>query len=145
MLLPQQRPVRRRRKSSGMPTHPSILVVDSDTGFRRMVKALIGRHHPHIIVNEARSQDDALRQVICFTPGLILTEIDLSGHRSLDLPRRMRAIYPESVIAVLTSYDLPEYREAVFKAGAHHFISKSIPAGPAILAIVKKALHLSRT
>jgi DNA-binding NarL/FixJ family response regulator len=126
-----------------MPTHSSILLVDSDTNFRRMVKALIRRHYPHIIVREARNQRDALRQVRCFPPGLILTEIDMSGHRSLDLPRRMRAMYPETVIAVLTSYDLPEYREAAFQAGAHHFVSKSLPSGPAILAIVEEELNAS--
>jgi len=126
-----------------MPTHSSILLVDSDTNFRRMVKALIRRHYPHIIVREACNQRDALRQARCFPPGLILMEIDISGHRSLDLPRRMRAMYPETVIAVLTSYDLPEYREAAFQAGAHHFVSKSLPSGPAILAIVEEVLNAS--
>jgi DNA-binding NarL/FixJ family response regulator len=123
--------------------HPHILLVDSDTTFRRMVAMLIKRHYPHASVSGARNQHDALRQVPCFAPGLILTEIDLSGRRVLDLPRKMRALYPEAVVAVLTSYDLPEYREAAFQAGARYFISKSLPSGPAILAMVAQELSPS--
>jgi DNA-binding NarL/FixJ family response regulator len=126
-----------------MPTPPRILLVDSDTTFRHMVNVLIRRHYPHAIVREASNQQDALRQIGCFSPCLILTEVDLSGRRCMDLPRKMLAIHPESVVVVLTSYDLPEYREALFQAGTHHFISKSLPSAPAILAIVGEELNAS--
>jgi two-component system, response regulator YesN len=128
-----------------MPTHPRILLVDSDAIYRHMVKAMIRRHYPHAVIREASNPQDALRHVRCRTPGLILTEINLSGHRILDLPRRMHTIYPQSVIAVLTSYDLPEYREAVLRAGANHFISKSLPSGQAILTIVEEGLKASHS
>lgn len=123
-----------------MTTHPNILLVDSDMRFRRMVKALIRRHHPNIIIREAYNQQDALREVRCFAPKMILTEIDLSGRRILDLPRKMRAIHPAGEIVVLSSYDLPEYRAAAFEAGAHYFISKSAPTGAAIRALVEEVL-----
>ena len=80
----------------------------------------------------------------CFAPGLILTEIDLSGRRVLDLPRKMRALYPEAVVAVLTSYDLPEYREAAFSGrGALFHLQIPAPSGPAILAMVAQELSPS--
>jgi DNA-binding NarL/FixJ family response regulator len=124
-----------------MTTHQRILLVDSDPRFRRMVKALIRRHYPRIIVSEACNPQDALRQVRCFTPGMIMTEIDLSGRRILDLPRKMRALHPECRIVVLSNYDLPEYRAAAFEAGAHDFISKSVPAGQTIMGLVEKTLN----
>jgi DNA-binding NarL/FixJ family response regulator len=118
-----------------------ILLVDNDAAFRRMLRDLIRRHFPHAIVHEAHGPEDAVRKIKSISPGLVLAEIDMAGRRSLDLTRKMNAVHPESVIAILTSYDLPEYREAAFQAGAHHFISKSMPTTvPVILAIVEEAL-----
>jgi DNA-binding NarL/FixJ family response regulator len=113
-----------------------ILLVDSDPIFRSMVRDMLQRHFPDIPVSEARSRKDAFMQVKRYRPGLILTEIDIQGRRSLDLPQRMRAVHPSSVIAVLTSYDSPEYRDAALKGGAHHFISKSRLNGKTIMALV---------
>lgn len=123
-----------------MPRLPKILLVDSDTTFRRMVGDMIRRHFPDVHVSEARNREDALRQVRRHRPGLILTEIDMRGRRSLDLLEKMHALHPECVIAVMTSYDLPEYREAALQGGARHFISKSVPSGPAIMEIVTAEL-----
>lgn len=123
-----------------MPTAPKILLVDSDATFRRMVRDMIRRHYPDVTISEAHNREDALRQVRRQRPGLILTEIDMDGRRSLDLPQKMHAVHPKCVIAVMTSYDLPEYQEEALQGGARHFISKSVPSGPAILTIVGAAL-----
>jgi DNA-binding NarL/FixJ family response regulator len=123
-----------------MTTYQRILLVDSDMRFRRMVKAMIRRHHPRIIVHEAQDQQGALQEVKCFAPKMILTEIDLYGRRILDLPRKMHALDPGCNIVVLSSYDLPEYRAAAFEAGAQYFISKSAPTGEAIRSLVEEVL-----
>jgi DNA-binding NarL/FixJ family response regulator len=117
-----------------------ILLVDSDKAFRRMVGKLIRRHHPAASVSEARGREDAMQQIKRHRPGLIVTEIDLRGRRSLDLLKNIQAVHPEGVIAVLTSFDLPEYREAATQSGAQYFISKSAPSGPAILEMVANEL-----
>lgn len=123
-----------------MGEYRSILLIDSDPIFRGMVKAMIQRHYPEINVNEACSREEAMQQVKRFRPGLILTEIDIRGRRALDLPQRMLEAHPGSIIAVLTSYDLPEYREASLQSGARHFISKSRPSGKTIREIVDTEL-----
>jgi two-component system response regulator YesN len=101
-----------------------ILLVDSDGKFRRLIRETILRHYRNIQVEEAPNRTVALQHLIEFRPELILTEIDMQGHRSLDLLRRMRQASPESAIAVLTSYDQKEYQRSTLRSGAHYFISK---------------------
>jgi len=123
-----------------MNTHPKILLVDSHPTYRRLVKELIRRHYPALRVKEARGREDALGKIRRFEPDLILTEIDMQGRRVPDLPKQMHAIHPDGVIAVLTTCDLPEYREAALKNGARHFISKSQLNGKAIVAMIAEEL-----
>ena len=117
-----------------------ILLVDSHLAFRRTVRETIARRCPGIPVTEALSGEDAIRKVKRHRPGLIITDIDIRGRRVLGLLQRIREIQPESTIAVLTSYDLPEYREAALASGADLFFSKSASSGRTIEKIIEAEL-----
>lgn len=117
-----------------------ILLVDNHRIFRRTVRETIARRYPGITVVEALDREDAIRKVKRHRPGLIFTDIDIRGCRALDLLQRIHEVHPDGVIAVLTSYDLPEYREAALARGARHFISKSASNGSAIMKIVEAEL-----
>ena len=117
-----------------------ILLVDNHRIFRRTVRETIARRYPGITVMEAIDREDAIRKVKRHRPGLIFTDIDIQGCRALDLLQRIHEVHPDGVIAVLTSYDLPEYREAALARGARHFISKSASNGSAIMKIVEAEL-----
>lgn len=115
-------------------------MVDSHPTYRRLVKELIRRHYPAIRVKEAYDREDALGKIRRYQPDLILTEIDMHGCRVTDLPKQMQTIHPDGVVAVLTTCDLPEYREAALKNGARHFISKSLPNSKAIMEMIAEEL-----
>ncbi|MFO7494612.1 MAG: response regulator transcription factor [Desulfobacterales bacterium] len=117
-----------------------ILLVDNHRIFRRTVRETIARRYPGITVVEAIDREDAIRKVKRHRPGLIFTDIDIRGCRALDLLQRIHEVHPDGVIAVLTSYDLPEYREAALARGARHFISKSASNNSAIIKIVEAEL-----
>jgi DNA-binding NarL/FixJ family response regulator len=108
-----------------------------------MVKTSILRHFPGIRIVEASNGNDALHTASRFKPGLIFTEIHFQGGCAMDLPRRLHRVNPEGVIAVLTSYDLPEYRQAVVNNGVHYFISKSDVNAQTIKHIVKSEMPAS--
>jgi two-component system response regulator YesN len=117
-----------------------ILLVDSHRAFRRAVRETIARRCPGVVVLEAHSGEDAIRKVERHRPGLIFTDIDLPGCHVLDLLQRIREAHPAAMIVVLTSYDLPEYREAALARGADHFISKAASKGSTIATIVAAGL-----
>jgi DNA-binding NarL/FixJ family response regulator len=64
-------------------------------------------------------------------------DIKLPGESGLDLTRKIKAADASIVIIILTSYDLPEYREAGQQYGADHFVSKGSSTREEILELVR--------
>jgi len=48
-------------------------------------------------------------------------DIRLPGENGLELTKKIRAIYPNITIFILTQYDMPEYREAASQYDANPY------------------------
>jgi DNA-binding NarL/FixJ family response regulator len=68
-------------------------------------------------------------------------DIKLPGENGLELTAKIKAIYPNITVIILTSYDTPEYREAAIQAKANHFLSKGSSTREGILTLVKSILN----
>ena len=64
-------------------------------------------------------------------------DIRLQGENGLELTKKIKARYSEIVVVILTSYDLPEYRQASEVCGASQFFSKDSSSREEILAVVE--------
>jgi len=93
-----------------------------------------------MVISEANDGEEALREIEIATPNLILMDIRLPGESGLELTRRIKDRYPEVSIVILTSYDLPEYREAASRYKANHFLSKSSATKQGIISLVESIL-----
>jgi DNA-binding NarL/FixJ family response regulator len=67
-------------------------------------------------------------------------DIKLPGENGLELTRKIKADYPETIIIILTSHDLPEYREAATRSKANYFLSKGSIATDEIFKLVESIL-----
>jgi DNA-binding NarL/FixJ family response regulator len=54
------------------------------------------------------------------------------------LAETIKSRYRDTLIAILTNYDLPEYRERAFNAGANYYFTKSDVPWESILELVEK-------
>ncbi len=102
-----------------------ILIVDDNDFFRQTLKATLKGCFPTITIEEAVAGDKALQKVDSFVPDLIFMDIQLPGESGLELTKKIKATHPNVIILILTSYDMPEYREAAFQYGADRFLTKS--------------------
>lgn len=103
----------------------SILLVEDNDGFRQtLIDTLIG-HFAEISIGEANNAKDALIKAEALCPDLIFMDISLPGETGLEATRKLAMRYERSLVVVLTSYDLPEYRRQAFRNGADDFISKT--------------------
>ena len=66
----------------------------------------------------------------------MFVDIELAGESGLDLTRKIRSTLHNTTIAILTNYDLPEYREAAKDSGANYFFSKGASSMEEVLALV---------
>jgi CheY-like chemotaxis protein len=119
---------------------PKVLIVEDSTFFRMLLKETLLSQYPKMDISEVPNAEEALKKVNGFTPDLIFVDIRLPGESGLDFTRKMKSKYPDIPIIILTSYDLPEYREAAKEYRADHFLSKGTTTKEDILEMVKSIL-----
>jgi DNA-binding NarL/FixJ family response regulator len=91
-------------------------------------------------VEEAENGEEALAKIETSFPHLVFMDIKLPGQNGLEVTREIKARYSEIKVIILTSYDLPEYREAATNYGADYFLSKGSSSREEILALVESVL-----
>ena len=116
----------RQRSYKGQVTvKPKLLIVDDNPIVRETTRCYLESKFPVLEVKEAIDGKDAFSQMREHLPDVILMDIRLPGENGLELTRKIKDLYPEVVVIIFTSYDLPEYRKAAFENGAEYFLSKS--------------------
>ena len=102
----------------------TALIVEDSAPFRQLLGDLLRKRFPAMIIAEAEKGEEALRKFHILLPNLIFMDIELSGENGLDLTKRIKVDYPKTIVIILTSYDLPEYRKAAAQYGASYFFPK---------------------
>jgi two-component system response regulator YesN len=91
-------------------------------------------------IEEAANGDEALQKNIGASPHLIFMDIRLPGVNGLQLTKKIKMDFPDINIAILTDYDLPEYRQAAMQYGADRFFIKNSFKWDEAEALVKSIL-----
>jgi len=116
------------------------LIVEDSAFFRQLLKETLRSRFPSMDIAEAEDGNDALQKVESLRPHLIFMDIKLPGENGLELTKKIKARYSDISIIILTSYDLPEYREAAREYRADHFLSKGGSTKEDILTLVQSIL-----
>ena len=112
------------------------LIVEDNAAFRRSLSELLRESYPTMIVAQADNISDAWKKIVDIEPRLAFVDIKLGEENGLDLTRDIVQSYPRVIVAVITGYNIPEYREAAFQNGAHFFIPKESAGSSVILTLV---------
>ncbi len=116
------------------------LIVEDNLFFRDLLKEMLHSRFPSMVISEAANAEEALQELDTLLPDLIFMDIRLPGESGLELTKKIRTQYPDITIIILTSYDLPEYREAASKFQADYFLSKGSSTKESILTLVESIL-----
>ena len=116
------------------------MLVEDSSSFRQIVKINLQDQFPSMDIIEAADSTEAFQKIHGHPPNLILMDIRLPGESGLELTRRIKADYPEVTIIILTSYDLPEYREAAIQCKADYFFFKGALTTDGVFTLVKSIL-----
>jgi DNA-binding NarL/FixJ family response regulator len=115
----------------------NVLIVEDNLIFRQALTEVLKSQFPYMAIEEAGNSVEAFEKIHNFSPVLVFMDIKLPGENGLDLTRRIKAQHPEMVVLILTSYDLPEYRDVAFRYGANHFIVKGSSTFEEISSLIK--------
>ncbi len=116
----------------------TVLVVDDDPGFRDNLKDILEEHGYRILC--AGTCREAMQLAEEFRPMAALLDIRLPDESGLKLTKRIKAKYPAINVVMLTSHNLPEYRQAATECGASHFFVKGTSNGNEIKSLVESLL-----
>jgi len=119
-----------------------ILIVDENPIFRRILYRFLHDEYPNqiAVVGTVTRFEIAPVKAQRLQPEVILVDHGLPGLMGLFCVARLRALFPEAGIIVLTLQDKPDYRKSACEAGADDFIQKDNVFSdlmPAIERIVK--------
>lgn len=116
-----------------------VLIVEDIQVHREIIKGELRGRFPSLVIEEASTGEEAVKKINVFLPQLIFMDIGLPDANGLQLTQKIKADLPNIKIAILTVYDLPEYRQAARQYGADHFFVKDSLKWDEVAAFVKSA------
>ena len=115
----------------------TVLIVEDIQIHREIIKAELHGRFPSLVIEEASTGEEALKKINVSPPQLIFMDIGLPDANGLQLTQKIKADFPNSKIAILTVYDLPEYRQAAIQYGADRFFVKDFVKWDEVVALIK--------
>ncbi len=115
---------------------PKTLLVEDNATFRQMTKDILLARFPSMSIAEAANGKEALKEINCDCPEVILMDIKLPGKSGLELTREIKSRRPHIIVIILTSYDFPEYRDAANESGADYFLGKGSAKSNEVVALI---------
>lgn len=103
------------------------LIIEDNTIFRQMLKEILYARFPTIEIAEEPDGSELFSKLDAFHPNIVFMDIRLPGENGLELTKKIKMNYPDIIVVILTSYDLPEYRQAALQSKADHFVTKDSP------------------
>jgi DNA-binding NtrC family response regulator len=103
---------------------PRILVVDDDTDGLEVLELRLT--HAGYDVETADSAEKALSRVKAFDPGMIVTDVRMSGMTGLELLEKVRGAMDGVEVVVMTAHDDMETAVSAMKSGAFDFLVKPV-------------------
>lgn len=100
------------------------LIVEDSATYREMIKEILHSRFPTMKIGEKPDGSELFSKIDAFHPDIVFMDIRLPGENGLELTKKIKLNYPDVTVVILTSYDLPEYRQAARQSKAGHFISK---------------------
>ncbi|MCJ7549107.1 MAG: response regulator transcription factor [Anaerolineae bacterium] len=101
-----------------------ILVVDDHEVVRLGLRTLLSNQPDFVVVDEARSAEEALAKALAHRPDVVVLDIRMPGKSGIEACRDIKSQLPEVAIIMLTSYAEDEMLFDAISAGAAGYVLK---------------------
>ena len=117
------------------------LIVEDNPLFRQTILEILSHQFPSMVLEGVADGKTALEKIEDSLPDLVFMDIRLPGENGLHLTEHIKKKHPQIIVAILTSYDWPEYRDAAYKFGANYFIMKGSSTNREIVEMIESILN----
>jgi len=108
-------------------TAHKVLLIEDEYLVRELIKQIIsGYCEDFEIIGEASSAVEALDSLDDGLPDIIVTDINMPIIDGIEMSRRIRSLYPDIKIIIVSGYDYFDYAKRAIRIGASDYILKPI-------------------
>jgi NarL family two-component system response regulator LiaR len=104
----------------------TVFLVDDHAVVRQGVRAALEARQNFVVVGEAESGEEAVRQVANTVPDVVLMDLMMEGLDGVEATRQIKRLSPRTQVVVLTSYHDDEHVFPALRAGAISYQLKSV-------------------
>jgi DNA-binding NarL/FixJ family response regulator len=119
----------------------SALIVEDNLEHRQSLLHLLEEHFPLMQIDEAIDGQEAMHHALARHFDLVFMDVRLPQGNGLDLTKAIKIISADTIVCIITSYDILEYREAAFHNGADHYMVKGESSEADIVDLVETLLR----
>ncbi len=101
-----------------------LLLVEDNITYQKILFDVISDRFPLLELEMANSVADAKVLVDSFVPDIVFTDIRLNDDSGFEVLKHTKAQDNNTIVVMLSGFDLDEYREFAKKTGADYFINK---------------------
>lgn len=112
-----------------------ILVADDHPIVRDGLIAILGTQPDLLVVGEASTGAEVVRQVAQLKPDVVLLDLEMPDTDGVEALRRLRADHPDVQAVVFTAFDTGELIVEAVRAGAKGYLLKGAPRDEIFQAI----------
>jgi DNA-binding NarL/FixJ family response regulator len=99
-------------------------MIEDNVAFRKIFREFLCERYASLEIEEAGDLAEGLRKFRALAPSLVFLDLCLPDGNGLELAERIRQEAPETVVALCTMRDTPEYKATAAKLGICHFLVK---------------------
>jgi two-component system invasion response regulator UvrY len=114
-----------------------LLLVDDHAIVRAGYRHLLERQQRFTVIGEAATADEAYAMFRQHRPDLVITDLALPGSSGLEAIQRMLRADAAARVLVFSMHVSPDLAQAVMRAGARGYVTKSSPADVLLRAIAE--------
>ena len=118
-----------------------VVLAEDQAMVRGALAALLSIEPDIEVVAVAADGQEAFRVVGQLRPNVLVTDIEMPQLTGLELTARVRELYPETRVVIVTTFARPGYLRRALDAGAHGYLLKDRPS--AELADAVRRVHQS--
>ena len=117
-----------------------VLVVDDDESLRRVTQVQLEQagYDTKAVANGV----EAVALLQKSPQDLVISDLKMPGMSGLDLLRRIRSEYPDTVVVMITAFGAVDTAVEAMKAGAYDYITKPVRADELELVVRRSLEHL---